>query len=116
MSVSEAVSGVVTKADQQKQSKVPVWQGVFSYFSNALSAVGAISKFGAVKHNGGKLPTKWRDYSLEVYSDALARHIIEENEAGLYDSESGMLHAGHAAWNALARLEKLLEDNPLSDR
>jgi len=67
---------------------------------------------GAVKHNEGKMPTKWRDYPVEVYGDALARHIMNESQ-GLYDEESGMLHAGHAAWNALARLEKLLETHPL---
>ena len=104
---------MVNKADQQKAAKVPVWQGVISYFSNALHAVGSISKFGAAKHNEGKMPTKWRAYECSVYADALARHIFEEGKGDLYDSESGMLHAGHEAWNALARLEKLLEVHPL---
>jgi Domain of unknown function (DUF5664) len=104
---------MVTKADKQKAAKVPVWQGVIAYFSNALHAVGAISKFGAAKHNEGKMPTTWRAYECNVYADALARHIFEEGKGDLYDSESGMLHAGHEAWNALARLEKLLEVHPL---
>lgn len=76
-------------------------------------AVGLISKFGSVKHNNGKMPTMWRQYEETVYGDALARHILNENVDGLYDPESGTLHAGHAAWNALARLEKLLEKHPL---
>lgn len=100
-------------ADQQKAAKVPAWQGVIAYFSRALDAVGAISKMGCVKHNKGVMPTKWRAYPVETYSDALARHIMEEGKGYLYDSESHMLHAGHAAWNALARLEKLLETHPL---
>ena len=104
---------MVTAADKQKAAKVPVWQGVFAYFSKALEAVGTISKFGAAKHNEGKMPTKWRDYPVDVYADALARHILVENGGELYDSESNMLHAGHEAWNALARLEKLLERYPL---
>jgi hypothetical protein len=104
---------MVTAADKQKAAKVPVWQGVFAYFSNALHAVGSISKMGAAKHNEGKMPTKWRDYPAYVYADALARHILVENSGDLYDSESNMLHAGHEAWNALARLEKLLETHPL---
>ncbi len=103
---------MVTPAEQ-KAGKIPVWQGVFAYFSNALQAVGAISKFGAQKHNDGAFPTKWRAYPAEVYGDAMARHITEENKGDVYDSESNMLHAAHEAWNALARLEKLLEDNPL---
>jgi hypothetical protein len=107
--------GVVSRsvqAAQQKASKVPAWQGVVAYFPNALLAVAAISKMGAEKHNGGILPTKWRDYPAEVYADALARHLFDESK-GYYDSESAMLHAGHLAWNALARLEKLLENIPL---
>ena len=104
---------MVTAADKQKAAKVPVWQGVFAYFSRALEAVGTISKFGAGKHNNGVMPTKWRDYPADVYADALARHILVENSGEMYDSESNMLHAGHAVWNALARLEKLLETYPL---
>lgn len=101
-------------ADAQKAAKVPVWQGVFAYFANALQAVGAISKFGCVKHNEGKMPTKWREYPLATYSDALARHITEEAKGVLYDPESRMLHAAHVAWNAFARLELLLAENPLN--
>lgn len=111
--LGEILATCVKPADAQKAGKVPVWQGVFSYFSNALQAVGAISKFGCIKHNKGKMPTKWRDYPVDVYADALARHVIEEGKGHLYDSESQMLHAGHEAWNALARLEKLLETHPL---
>lgn len=103
----------VKPADLQKAAKAPVWQGVIAYFSRALEVVGAISRMGCVKHNNGVMPTKWRDYPVETYSDALARHILEEGKGYLYDSESHMLHAGHAAWNALARLEKLLETHPL---
>ncbi len=106
---------MVTAADKQKAAKVPVWQGVVAYFSNALLAVGAVSMFGAAKHNNGNMPTTWRKYHVSVYADALARHIIEEGKGHMYDSESHLLHAVHEAWNALARLEKLLEDHPLLD-
>ena len=102
-------------ADQQKAAKVPMWQGVIAYFSNALHAVAAISKMGCVKHNNGKMPTKWRDYPVETYADAEMRHITEQGKGILYDSESHMLHAGHEAWNVLAKLEKLLEVHPLID-
>lgn len=112
MTPAEAQKHKVTPSEQ-KAAKTPVWQGVFAYFSNALDAVGAISKFGCVKHNNGNMPTKWREYPVTIYADALARHIVEEGKGNLYDSESHMLHAGHEAWNALARLEKLLETNPL---
>lgn len=96
-----------------KAAKVPMWQGVFAYFSQALLAVGVISKFGSVKHNEGKFPTAWKEYPATTYADANARHILAEGKSGLYDLESGYLHAAHAAWNALARLELLLEIWPL---
>lgn len=96
-----------------KSTKVPMWQGVFAYFCRALLAIASISKFGSVKHNEGKFPTAWKKYPETTYADALGRHLMAEGKDGLYDPESGMLHAAHAAWNALARLELLLESNPL---
>lgn len=101
-------------ADKQKAAKVPVWEGVLNYFPAALLAVGAISKFGSAKHNDGKFPTLWRKYPTVTYGNALSRHILDECRTGdSYDGESNMLHAAHEAWNALARLEKLLEEYPL---
>lgn len=98
-----------------KAAKVPTWQGVFAYFSQALLAVGVISKFGSVKHNNGNFPTVWKDYPVTTYADANGRHILAEGKDGLYDPESGYLHAAHAAWNALARLELLLAEYPLDN-
>lgn len=101
-------------AAEQKAAKSPVWQGVFGYFNRALLALGVVSRMGANKHNNGEMPTKWRDYPIEVYADALGRHILSEGKDGLYDPESNLLHAAHAAWNALARLELLLQNTPLT--
>lgn len=104
----KVISGAV-RAAQQKAGKIPVWQGVLQYFPRALTAIGEVSRFGAKKHNDGVMPTEWRRYSAVTYSDSLIRHLLAENEGQVLDPESGLLHAAHAAWNALARLERMLD-------
>src|SRR6266853_2098423 len=103
------ISGAVPTPNEQKAAKIPVWQGVLQYFPKALIAIGDVSRFGARKHNGGIMPTEWRRFPASVYSDALIRHLLAESQGEMKDPESGLLHAAHAALNALARLEKALE-------
>jgi hypothetical protein len=106
------VLGAVPTPAEQKAAKIPVWQGVLQYFPKALMAVGDVSRFGARKHNGGVMPTEWRRFPAPIYSDSLIRHLLAESQGEIKDPESGLLHAAHAAWNALARLEKLLDSEP----
>ena len=88
--------------------KAPIYRGALSYFPRAISAVAAVSAFGASKYawNG------WQDVDdgYNRYSDALVRHLAYEGEGEDVDPDSGLLHAQHAAWNALARLELLLRE------
>lgn len=87
--------------------KPPIMRGVVSYFPNALLAVAEVSGFGAGKYTWGG----WRTVSdgVDRYSDALLRHVVK-GETESRDHDSGLLHAAHAAWNALARLELLLAE------
>lgn len=87
--------------------KAPVWRGALSYFPRAIVVVSSISDFGAKKY-------AWKGWEsvpdgFNRYSDALARHLLAEGYEEL-DPDSGILHAGHAAWNALARLEFKLKN------
>lgn len=77
---------------------------VLGGFGKALHEVGKVGTFGAKKYSDNG----WREVpnGKERYTDALYRHLLQE---GL-DDESGIEHAAHAAWNALARLELLLKD------
>jgi hypothetical protein len=82
---------------------------VIQYFPLALSAVAEVSAHGAEKYT-------WKGWQtvpdgINRYGDALARHLVKEN-LGMQDEDSGMLHAAHAAWNALARLELIMRDIP----
>lgn len=77
-------------------------------FSKALVAVAEVTTYGVKKYNQ---PGSWRlvENAYDRYEDALGRHDLEmlvEHR----DKESGLLHAAHRAWNALATLELLLEE------
>lgn len=100
-----ALSEPGTKGDAGKS---PVMQGVLFYFPRALLAVGQVSEYGATKYtwNGWESVPK----GTVRYGDALVRHILLERMEGQRDKDTNLLHAAHAAWNALARLELLLRE------
>lgn len=81
---------------------------VVAGFSRALWAVGRIGTYGAEKYT----PNGWLAVpdGLARYTDAMHRHLLAEGMGERYDPESGLMHAAHAAWNALARLELMLRD------
>ena len=90
------------KLDQGK----PLANVVLAAFAPALAQVVAVGTFGAHKYT--------QDGWLSVpngqarYSDAMLRHWLDEARGERIDPQSGLLHAAHTAWNALARLTFLL--------
>jgi hypothetical protein len=84
---------------------------VLGGFSQALLAVSEVGTMGAKKYtdNGWKVVPNGE----ARYSDALLRHFLEEAAGQAYDAESGLLHAAHTAWNALAILELKLKERKL---
>lgn len=46
------------------------------------------------------------------YTDAMMRHLLREAEGEECDPDTGLRHAAHAAWNALARLDLALRQAP----
>ncbi len=89
--------------------KAPIYRGLLSYFPRAVEAVALVSAFGADKYTWGG----WRTVpdGVNRYSDGLVRHLGKEGAGEVLDPDSGHLHAAHTAWNALARLELMLQDN-----
>ena len=87
-----------TKDDKQK----PMPRLVLGTMARALLEVSKVATFGAEKYS----PDNWLkvENGLERYTDAKDRHRLESAISD-YDSESGLLHAAHEAWNALAVLE-----------
>ncbi len=80
---------------------------VFESFARALEQVIAVGTFGAAKYTDDGW--KYVENGITRYTDALYRHLIAEAKGEAADKETGRLHAAHAAWNALARLELLLQ-------
>jgi hypothetical protein len=72
-------------------------------FSRALTAVAEVATFGASKYSDNG----WKDMpnGHARCTDAMLRHLLAEQCGETKDPESGIHHAAHAAWNALARLE-----------
>ena len=80
---------------------------VLGDFSRALWAVGEIGTYGANKYS----PHGWKQVpdGFERFTDAMLRHWLKEQEEEC-DPDTGLTHAAHFAWNALARLECMLRE------
>ena len=78
-------------------------------FSRALAAVSAVGTYGANKYTDNG----WMSVPNGVnrYTDALLRHILSEASGELTDKDTGLLHAAHAAWNALSRLDLMIRES-----
>lgn len=76
-------------------------------FREPLTEVARIWAFGAEKYDKGN----WRYVSegKDRYSNAMLRHLLAESDRAV-DDESLLLHAAHVAWNALARLHFILQE------
>jgi len=88
--------------------KAPLWKGFLDYFPRAASEVSKVSLVGASKYT-------WKGWEsvpdgYNRYNDALVRHFTSEATEGRYDYQTGLLHAAHRAWNAMASLELLLRE------
>ena len=74
-------------------------------------AVAQVSQYGAIKYDSplGDRGFLQVENAKDRYTDALLRHIVDEDLQGaVNDGDGGVLHAAQAAWDALARLEALL--------
>ncbi len=75
-------------------------------FALALQEVSKVGTYGANKYtdNGWvEVPDGERRYT-----DAMLRHLMREATGEERDPDTGLHHAAHAAWNALARLDLAL--------
>lgn len=68
-------------------------------FSRALQKVAEVTTYGANKYT----PNGWRAVpdAQSRYMDAAMRHLLKSATEEL-DSETGLPHLSHAAWNLLA--------------
>lgn len=103
--ISTSNSGIGTKHDQDKPQ---IRKGLLEYFPRACIEVAKCSAFGAKKYDWDN----WKlvENAVERYGEAEVRHIVDAAINGDKDDESGLSHATHAAWNAMARLELELRE------
>jgi len=81
---------------------------VLGGFSKAILAVTEVGTYGAKKYTD----YGWKSVpdGIERYTDAAYRHLLFEVGGELLDRETNLLHAAHTAWNALARLQLVIEE------
>ena len=80
---------------------------VLGTMAKAINEVTKVATFGAEKYSDNN----WLlvENAKQRYTDAMYRHLLAGEG---FDPESGLRHAAHAAWNALARLELELREIP----
>lgn len=76
-------------------------------FASALIEVGKVGTYGAKKYTDHGWVSVLE--AEQRYTDALFRHLLAEGNGEMKDPDTQLLHAAHAAWNALARLRFILE-------
>lgn len=113
--VTETFAGTQAPGKKLDTGKSPMLQGLLAYFPNALAAVAKVSEYGAKKYNLDYADRNWSrlEGGLGRYGDALTRHTTRHAAGEAFDPESHLLHVAHAAWNALAVLELVLQYNTL---
>jgi hypothetical protein len=81
---------------------------VIDDMARALLAVSDVATYGAAKYS----PHGWVSVpdGIERYTDAMYRHLLAAAAGERTDPETGLSHAAHAAWNALARLDLMLRE------
>ena len=95
--------------DKLDDGKPPIMRGVIEYFPRAIIGVSQVSAFGARKYGWNTWASV--DNALARYSDAQARHLLQQTLGEEHDPESSLLHAAHEAWNSMAKLELILRGN-----
>lgn len=79
---------------------------VLGGFARSLAAVVDVGTYGATKYTDNG----WMEVpgGIARYTDAMHRHLLKEATGEWADPDTGIAHAAHAAWNALARLDLML--------
>lgn len=81
---------------------------VLGGFARSLEEVGKVGTYGARKYT----PNGWMEVEngIDRYTDAMLRHYLKERTGESCDPDTGLLHAAHLAWNALARLDLMIRE------
>jgi len=98
---------------KHNQGKLPINTMITVQFPKAIKAIAQTTLFGHEKYK--EVDKDWLNFKRveggsQTYADASQRHGFDKHTL---DSESGLPHIFHKAWNALAELEIWIEENNL---
>jgi hypothetical protein len=81
---------------------------VLGGFARALKEVIKVGTYGANKYTDNG----WMEVpnGIQRYEEAKLRHWLAQQMGEECDPDTGILHAAHEAWNALARLDLILRE------
>jgi len=107
----KAQESMTQEQGKKYDSNKPMAGTVIRVFPQAIMAIGAVIREGAKKYPN---PNNWKlNDNIEArYFDSLIRHMCKHFSGQVKDEDTGLLHLIHAAWNAIAILEKYLIDHP----
>lgn len=109
----DAIPGTAVKFDG---GKAPIYQGFLNRFPRAIVGIAMVSEYGQRKYGTYDGWEKVPD-GLNRYTDAKARHMLNQTIEGPYDDmDSGLAHALQEAWGAMARAEMLLQAKAIEIR
>lgn len=92
--------------DPKARKRIPIYSGFIKYFPLAIIEVAKVSYAGNAQHNGPDAPMKWDRSKSGDELDALMRHLFDN----LLETPAGETeHLAHAAWRAMAELQKHME-------
>ena len=101
----------MNQGKKNDQSKPPVTQ-FLRQFPNAMKYLALVSEYGHRKYGEEEDNENWDNWAKVEngrfrYEQALGRHMLEKHD---HIDESGFLSIAHTAWNAIAVLEKTLQE------
>ena len=94
--------------DDNERKALPVYDGLLSYFPNALCLVAANSMEGQQQHAPDE-PLQWHKYKSRDELGSLSRHLLDYAIAEARGDYSTMAEAtASIAWRALAHAERFI--------
>lgn len=93
--------------DAKTRKGIPVYEGFFKYFPDAIAAVAQCSAIANEQHSGPDAPVQWVKGTSTDEKDALLRHMLDGVETDR-DAE-GVLHAVKTGWRAFANIQRMAD-------
>lgn len=93
--------------DAKTRKGIPVYEGFFKYFPDAIAAVAQCSAISNAQHSGEGAPVQWVKETSTDELDALLRHMLD----GTVDERDmeGVMHAVKIGWRAFANLQRMAD-------